>query len=125
MRKRSRDAIQMISRDVDASVVLVEDPLIRRFVRLVLARRKRTVVDANAADAIRLVKSGNSKVCLLITNRPREFESFAEELPLLYVSSRPEPEWATRFRACRTLNKPFGPSELAAAVSELIGPVVS
>lgn len=115
----------MISRDHDASVVLVEDPLIRRYVRSVLAHRKRAVVDANASDAVDLVRSGESKVCLLITNRPGEFLPFAQDLPVLYVSSKPEQNLATAFRACRTLSKPFSPDALAAAVTELIGPVVS
>jgi len=115
----------MISSDNDASVVLVEDPLIRRYVRSVLAHRRTAVVEANAADAVGLVRSGESKVCLLITNRPDDFLPFAADLPLLYVSSQPERHLAASFRACRTLNKPFAPAELTMAVCELIGPVVS
>jgi hypothetical protein len=114
----------MISRDSDASVVLVEDPLICRFVRSVLLSRKRSVVEVGPAEAIRLVQSGDAKVRLLITNRPDAFLPFTEELPVLYLSSLPEHRLAGAFRECRMLHKPFAPGALSAAVTELIGPVV-
>jgi hypothetical protein len=112
----------MISKDTDASVVVVEDPLICRYIRSVLTRREVTTVDANAADAMSLVKSGDSKVSLVITNRPGEFLSVAGKLPVLYISSQPEHELSGAFRECRILNKPFGPGELFTAVSALMGP---
>ena len=113
----------MISRDDDACIVLVEDPFICRYVRSVLANRKGNVVDAEPADAVRLVQSGDSRVRLLITNRPGNFLPFAAELPVVYVSSQPENLLARAFRTCRTLHKPFAPRDLATAVSELIGPL--
>ena len=112
----------MISKDTDASVVVVENPLICRFIRSVLTPQKVTTVDANAAEAMSLVESGDAKVCLLITNRPGAFLSVSGKLPVLYVSSQPELGLTGAFRECRILNKPFGPSELVGAVSALMGP---
>jgi hypothetical protein len=112
----------MISKDIDASVVVVETPLICRYIRSVLTKNKLTMVDANAADAMSLMESGEAKVGLLITNRPSDFLSVAEELPLLYISSQPEHGLSGAFRQCRILRKPFGPSELVAAVTALMDP---
>ncbi len=115
----------MISRDSDAAVVLVEDAFIRRYIHAVLATREPSLVDADAAYAIELLRSGERKVALLITNRPQDFDVFAGELPILYLAAQPDPIVAAGFRECRMLRKPFTPAELSAAVTAMIDHIVS
>lgn len=115
----------MISRNSDAVLVLVEDAFIRRYIRAVLAGCGRSMVEAESAHAIELVRSKERKVALLITNRPQDFELFAGELPILYLSAQPDETVAARFRECRMLRKPFTPAELSAALTAMIGPNVS
>jgi hypothetical protein len=101
---------------------LVEDPLIQRFVRGILAREGLQVIEARAEESLRILRTGDQSVGLLITNEPLRFLTFAETLPLLYIAAFPEPILVLRFRRCRMLRKPFPPSDLVECVMELAPP---
>ena len=68
-----------------------------------------------------MLGSGESGVNLLISNAPEEFLEVAERIPLVYLSSTPDPSVAARFRACRTVRKPFRAQTLLEAIEELTG----
>src|ERR1051326_1514441 len=99
-------------------IAVSEDPFIRKFLGDVLKRRGYTVVGANAARTIDMIRSGNERVDLVITNSPAEFESVAE-VPMLYIAAVPDPEIGSHFRAFRALQKPFLLDQLVSAVKEL------
>jgi hypothetical protein len=99
-------------------VLVVEDPLIRKFVSGILKREGHSVVEAGLEEAQRTLRS-HSAVSLLITNVPAYFLEFAETVPLIYMASSPDPALAGQFRSCRTLGKPFLASDLAADAAEL------
>ncbi|HEY9141843.1 MAG TPA: hypothetical protein VIN93_13180 [Bryobacteraceae bacterium] len=109
----------MPEKSASGCVLVVEDPFIRRFVGGVLKREGYLVVEAELAEALRTLRDQPGTVSLLITNVPAHFCEFAETLPLIYVATFPDPELADRFRCCRTLHKPFRPSDLAACAAEL------
>lgn len=104
--------------------LIVEDPMIRRFVGGILKREAYLVVEAELGEALRILRDGPSAVSLLVTNAPGYFFEFAETLPLIYVATSPDPALANRFRRCRTLRKPFRPGELVECAAELDPPVV-
>jgi DNA-binding response OmpR family regulator len=101
-------------------VLVVEDPVIQRFVSGILKREGCQVVEARAEESLRILRTGDRGVALLITNQPLNFLEFAEILPLIYVAAAPDSTLAVRFRHCRTLRKPFPPGELVACVDELL-----
>jgi hypothetical protein len=103
-------------------VLIVEDPLIQRFVGGILKRGGRPVVEADGDGALRILRAGDSAVALLITNKPARFLEFAGTLPLLYIAAFPDPALADRFRRCRMLRKPFAPVDLMACAAELAPP---
>jgi len=74
---------------------------------------------ARAPQAAALLRAGDCGVSLLISNVPEEFLEFAERTPLVYLSSTPNPALAARFRACRTVCKPFRAETLLSAMEEL------
>ena len=77
------------------------------------------VTRAGARQAAAVLGSGESGVSLLISNAPEEFLDFAERIPFVYLSSTPDHSIAARFRACRTVRKPFRPQTLLKAIEEL------
>jgi hypothetical protein len=103
-------------------VLIVEDPLIQRFVGGILKREGRPVVEASVDGALRILGAGDPAVALLITNQPARFLEFAETLPLLYIAAFPDPALAERFHRCRMLRKPFPPMDLMACAAELAPP---
>jgi DNA-binding response OmpR family regulator len=105
------------------SALIVEDPMIRRFVGGILKREGYVVVEAELEEAMRTLRDAPGAVSLLITNAPASFFQFAETLPLIYVAASPDPVLAKRFRRCRTLRKPFRPGDLVACAAELAPPV--
>jgi hypothetical protein len=104
------------------SALIVEDPLIRRFVGGILRRAGFVVVEAELDEALRTLRDTPDAVSLLITNVPAHFLEFAETLPLIYDAAFPDPELAERFRRCRMLRKPFRPGDLATFAAELAPP---
>jgi len=100
-------------------VLVVEDPLIQRFVGGLLKREGRQVVESELEGALNTLRHDSGTVSLLITNAPAHFLEFAETVRIIYMAAFPDPELAGRFRSCRTLRKPFRPSELVATAAEL------
>jgi hypothetical protein len=100
-------------------VLIVEDPLIRRFAGGILKREGYLPIDADREESLRILRGGDSGVCLLVTNQPGGFLEFAGTLPLLYIASFPDPGLAARFRHCRMLRKPFSPDDLVSCAAEL------
>ena len=103
------------------AIVVVEDPLVQRFVCSVLESVGQAAVECDARNAIDLVSSGNVK--LLITNTPQLFERFAHQLLLVYMAQCPDPDLASPFRECRILQKPFRARQLLQAVGEIAAPL--
>jgi CheY-like chemotaxis protein len=103
-------------------VLIVEDPLIQRFVGGILKRGGRLVVEADGDGALQILRAGETAVALLITNQPARFLDFAGTLPLLYFAAFPDPALADRFHRCRMLRKPFAPVDLMACAVELAPP---
>jgi len=99
--------------------LIVDDPIIRRFVGGILKREGYTVAEAELEEALRTLRDAPGAVSLLITNGPAHFLEFAESLPLIYVAAFPDPALASRFRHCRTLRKPFCPGDLVLCAAEL------
>ena len=109
----------MQSRSGHGCVLVVEDPLIQRFVSGVLRRAGHQVVEAKAEESLRILRTSDQAIVLLITNQPLRFLEFAETLPLIYIAALPEPTLVFRFSRCRMLRKPFPPSHLVECVAEL------
>ena len=103
----------------DGVILLVEDPLIRSFLKTVLGRKGHKVAEAEIYGALTMLESRQVPVSVLITNQPRYFLAYADELRVLYIAAAPDPELAARFPHCRTLRKPFVPQELLSVVEEL------
>lgn len=103
-------------------VLVVEDPLIQRFVSGVLKREGHQVVEAKAEESLRILRAGDGDIAVLITNQPLNFLEFAETLPVVYIAALPDPTLALRFSRCRILRKPFPPSDLVECVAELAPP---
>jgi len=103
-------------------VLIVEDPLIRRFVRGILKRDGRVAVEVEQDEALRILRAGDRTISLLITNRPASFLEFSDALPLLYIAASPDPALAARFRYCRMLRKPFSFGDLLECAAALNSP---
>ena len=101
-------------------VLVVEDPLIQKFIGGILKREGRQVIEAKAEQSLRILRSSDPAIVLLITNQPLRFVEFAETLRLIYVAAIPDPTLALRFRYCRMLTKPFPPNDLVECVAELL-----
>jgi DNA-binding response OmpR family regulator len=101
-------------------IVIVEDPSISRLVKNVLRREGREVVVTGAEHALSLMEQCDSRVKLLITNRPQEFARLDGFVPVLYLASTPDWELAARTRGLRVLQKPFQTKDLVEAVGEII-----
>ncbi len=105
------------------SVVVAEDPLVSKLVRAVLEKRGYTVKLAGVSEAAALLMSPESRVGVLVTNAPDTFLQFADRVPLVYLTSAPNLLLEAAFRACRVVVKPFVPSDLVRAVTELSVPL--
>ena len=100
------------------TIVVVEDPMISNLVRAVLTKRgyQVMVVDRSEAEAVLRRSDGQA---ILMTNQPADFLEFSGHVPLVYVSSNPDPRWRSAFSACRVVPKPFSPQGLTEAVADL------
>ena len=102
-----------------ATIAVIEDPFVRCYLRDLLGRQGYRVLGSNVESALDLLRSGDDPIDLVITNTPSEFEAFADRVPFLYLSAAPDPDLASRFFYCHTLQKPFRPDELLAFVREM------
>jgi DNA-binding response OmpR family regulator len=100
--------------------VVVEDGLISNLVRAVLAKRGYEVMVAEASAAAAFLRRPGCQA-ILVTNAPADFLEFSGTVPLVYVTSLPDPRWQVAFRACRVVPKPFSPQGLRDAVAALRG----
>ena len=105
----------------EMALVVVEDVLISKLVRTVLQKHGYRVVTAEPSEAAGILRTAKSNDEILLTNAPGCFIEFAEKIPLLYLTSLPDPQMTAAFRSCRVVRKPFSPSELVKAVAELSG----
>jgi len=103
----------------ERSILIVEAPIVQKFLRAVLEREGYEAVEAEPQSALELVEVCQPPVGLIITNVPTIFLPLAGRLPLLYMAACPDMEMASRFRNCRVLRKPFHPGELVDAVKRL------
>jgi two-component system cell cycle sensor histidine kinase/response regulator CckA len=115
------------------NVLLVDDePTIRKMMRSILQRRGFQVFDASkGVDALTVAQ--NNPIDVLVTDvvmgdmdGPTLAHSLVErkpDLPVLFVSGYPMDLEAERqrFTRCAFLRKPFQPSELFNAISEVSG----
>ena len=102
------------------TLVIVEDFLISKLVRAVLQKKGYPVVVAEPSDAAGLLRS-EGRCGILLTNSPAIFLEFADKVPLVYLTSFPDPDLQAQFRDCRVVRKPFAPEDLIQAVGELTG----
>ena len=103
-------------------VLVCENPLIEKYLGMVLRRTGREVLILQADRAIEMLKSGAHQISLLITNTPAQFRQVAGELPFLYLSASPDHKMAATFPNLRVLQKPFSVAELVNAVNEMTCP---
>jgi len=103
----------------EKALVVVEDVLVSKLVRTVLQKHGYSVVTVGPSEATGILRSANAPEEILLTNAPSHFLEFAEKIPLLYLTSSPDPEMQAAFRSCRVVRKPFAPDELVEAVAEL------
>jgi CheY-like chemotaxis protein len=104
-----------------ATVVVVEDNLVAKLVRSVLSKRGYSVVVTGPQEAAQRLRELQPSREVLLTNSPTFFLEFAARIPLLYLTSSPDPTLGSAFRSCRIVQKPFAPNDLAEAVGELTG----
>jgi CheY-like chemotaxis protein len=102
------------------TLVVVEDFLISKLVGALLRKQGYPVVVAGPSEAAGLLRS-EARCGILLTNSPAIFLEFAEKVPLVYLTSFPDPDLQAAFRDCRVVRKPFAPGELIQAVGELTG----
>jgi len=100
-------------------IVLIEDPVVRKFLRNVLERHGFRVVEATPRSARDLANLSGPDIALVITNTPGSFLPFAERIRIVYVAACPDYALASLFRSCRVLQKPFHPDKLLEAVKDL------
>jgi hypothetical protein len=106
-----------------APIVVVEDPMVSGLLRSVLQRKGYPVIQLGASDGVRLLRSADARVALLITNQPEAFTEFAGFVPLLYLAAFPDPAVASPFHISRMLRKPFRPEQLLNCVEQLLLPM--
>ena len=109
------------SQQTGAVILVVEDLFIFQYLDRLLTPHGYVVMRAGARQAADVLGSGEGSVDLLISNAPEDFIEFAERIPLVYLSSAPDASVAARFRACRSVRKPFRAETLLAAIEELTG----
>lgn len=102
------------------SVLVVEDPTIRRLLTGILTRAGFSVTEAEPWHGVNYLRE-QLEFDLLITNSPTPFLEFADRIPVLYMAASPDPKVAACFRKCAMLQKPFRPSDLVALAGELAG----
>ena len=113
----------MASQAIGGVIAVVEDPMVASFLSTILRRKGYRVLPLETDECLKLLRSGNSGIGVLVTNAPAPFQEFAKTLPLLYLSSYPELKATSPFRICRVLRKPFHPQQLLAFVDELLAPM--
>jgi hypothetical protein len=117
----SGSALKEVCRSSEWSILIVEAPIVQKFLRTVLEREGYQPVEAGPQSALDLMRLPRPGVGMVITNAPGIFLAFAEWVPLLYIAGCPDFDMAARFRTCQVLQKPFHPMDLLEAVKCLRG----
>jgi hypothetical protein len=104
-------------------IVVVEDPMVAGFLSSLLLRKGYPVMALGISDGVKLFRSADARVGMLITNQPSVFTEFAGRVPLLYLAAFPDPAVASPFRVSRMLRKPFRPEQLLNCVEQLLLPM--
>jgi len=115
----SEEASKGVCRQAEWSILIVEAPIVQKFLRAVLEREGYDAVEALPEWALEAMETSRPRVGLVITNAPGLFLQFAHWLPVIYLAACPDLDLAAQFRTCRVLQKPFHPGELAEAVRSL------
>ncbi len=113
----SGSASKEVRRSSEWPILIVEAPIVQKFLCAVLEREGYRPVEAQPQSALDLMKTSGPGV--VITNAPGIFLAFADRVPLLYIAACPDLDMAARFRTCRVLQKPFHPALLVEAVERL------
>lgn len=98
-------------------IILVEDPFIRNYVRFLLVRHGYSVLDTDVSRACELLHADGGSV--VVTNEPEPFVNFAAKIAIIYLSTSPDLDLASRFPSCRVVRKPFRPEDLLTAIRQL------
>ena len=106
-------------RSAEWSILIVEAPIVQKFLRAVLEREGYKPVEAVPQSALETIELSGPSGGLVITNAPGIFLPVAEQVPLIYIAACPDLDLAARFRCCRVLQKPFHPTQLLEAVRSL------
>ena len=101
------------------SVLVVEEPAIRKLIGGILKRGGYRVTEADPNHGLDCLRNKTESFTLLVTNSPEGFLEFAKTVPVIYVAAMPDPELAQRFRHCAMLPKPFVPHRLIELAGEL------
>jgi len=110
----------MTLRTHDITVLVVDDPYVRSFVRTLLERHGYKVIATDLASGLELVSTGGTQIDVLITNQPAAFAGHSRDLPLVYIAAFPEESLALPFHRRRLLSKPFAPQQLLQALDDLV-----
>ena len=103
----------------EVKFVVVEDAFISKLVKTVLHKHGYSSVAVGPSEATNILNAPDAPEEILLTNSPAQFLEFSQKVPLLYLSSSPDPLMQMAFRSCRVVRKPFAPKELVEAVKQL------
>lgn len=97
-------------------VVIAEDPFICHLLRTILTRSGFEPLILDVPAAVEWLRSPRQPVRALITNNPRAFRTVATDTPLIYTTSSPEASAIDGFHDVQTIQKPFQPKQILAAL---------
>ena len=112
----SEPASKEVCRPSEWPILIVEAPIVQKFLRTVLDREGYQTIEVGSQSALELMEFSNPRVGLVITNAPGMFLPYAQQVALIYIAACPNLDLAARFKTCSVLQKPFHPAELLEAV---------
>ncbi len=98
------------------TVLIVEDPFVSKYLCSLLAPKGYTIKTAGVVRGNEFIRSGQASV--IVTNAPGEFLEFADRVPVVYLSSAPDPDLAHKFHCCHMVTKPFRAADLVSAIDD-------
>lgn len=94
--------------------------MVRKLIAGILTRGGYAVVEAELGRARELLRDKAEDMVLLVTDAPEFFLDYARQVPLVYLGTFPQVQWAEKFPRCRFLSKPFPPERLLVVTHELL-----